>query len=62
LEEKLEPTLNFLKKTITSTTKPIPQAIVISYSEKKVEVGFQLGVEEQLQLVFTSRLVEEEEL
>jgi hypothetical protein len=54
--------LNFLRKTITFTTKPIPQVIVISDLEEDMQVGIQLVVEEQLQLVFALRLVEEEEL
>jgi hypothetical protein len=49
LEKELEATLNFLKKTITSTTKQIPYVIVILNSKEEVEVGFQHFVEEQLQ-------------
>jgi hypothetical protein len=62
LEEELEATLNFLKKTITSTTKSIPQAIVISDSKEEMQVGPQLVVEGQLQSIFALRFVEEEEL
>jgi hypothetical protein len=38
--------LNFLKRTITFTTKPKLQVIVISYSEEEVEIRPQLVVEE----------------
>ncbi len=31
LEEELETTLNFLKRTIISIIKPAPQVIIISY-------------------------------
>jgi hypothetical protein len=39
LEEELEVTLNFLRKTTIFTTKLVPQVIVISNSEEEVEVG-----------------------
>jgi hypothetical protein len=44
LEEELEATLNFLRKTSTFTTKPIPQVIIISNLEEEVGVGLQLVV------------------
>jgi hypothetical protein len=44
LEEELEVALNFLRKTTTFTTKPIPQVIIISDLEEEVEVGPQLVV------------------
>jgi hypothetical protein len=50
--------LNFLRKTNTSTIKLAPQVIVISYSEKEVEIRLQLAIEKQLQLVSTSRPME----
>jgi hypothetical protein len=62
LEDKLEITLNFLKKIITFTGKLVPQIIVISYSKEEVEVRPQFVVEEQPQPVIESRLVEEKEL
>jgi hypothetical protein len=62
LEKELEVALNFLKVTTTSTTKPILQIIIISDSEEEVEIGPQFVVEEQVQLVFASTPVEEEEL
>jgi hypothetical protein len=62
LEDKLEITLNFLKKIITFTGKLVPQIIIISYSEEEVEVRPQFVVEEQPQPVIESRLVEEKEL
>ncbi len=46
LEEELEATLNFLRKPTTSTTKPIPQVIVISNSKEEVQVGPQPVIEE----------------
>jgi len=45
LEEELKATLNFIKKTISSVTKPVPQVIVISNLEEEVEVGPQFIVE-----------------
>ncbi len=62
MEKELEVALNFLKVTTTSTTKPILQIIIISDSEEEVEIGPQFVVEEQVQLVFASTPVEEEEL
>jgi len=63
LEEELKATLNFLRKTTTFTTKPVPQVIVILDSEEEMEVGLQLLVlQEQPQLVPESRLVEEKKL
>jgi hypothetical protein len=62
LEEELEATLNFLRRTTTSTTKPTLQVIIISDSNEEVGNGPQLVIEEQLQSVFASRHVEEEEL
>ncbi len=62
MEDKLEITLNFLKKIITFTGKLVPQIIVISYSKEEVEVRPQFVVEEQPQPVIESRLVEEKEL
>jgi hypothetical protein len=62
LEEEWEATLNFLRRTITSTAKPIPQVIIILDLEEEVEVRPQPTVEEQLQLVSTLRPMEEEEL
>ncbi len=62
MEDKLEITLNFLKKIITFTGKLVPQIIIISYSEEEVEVRPQFVVEEQPQPVIESRLVEEKEL
>jgi hypothetical protein len=41
LEEDLKTTLNFLRKTTTFTTKPVPQVIVILDSEEEMEVGLQ---------------------
>jgi hypothetical protein len=61
LEEEWEATLNFLRRTITSTAKPIPQVSIILDLEE-VEVRPQPTVEEQLQLVSTLRPMEEEEL
>jgi hypothetical protein len=46
LEEELEATLNFLKKTTTSIVKPVPQVIIISDSKEEVEVGPQVIIEE----------------
>jgi hypothetical protein len=54
--------LNFLKKTNTSTTKFVLQIIVISNLEEEVEVGLQLVVQEQPQLVSESRPTEEKYL
>jgi hypothetical protein len=62
LEKELEVALNFLKRTATSTTKPILQIIIISDSEEEVEIGPQSVVEEQVQSIFASTPVEEEEL
>jgi hypothetical protein len=44
LEEKLKAALNFLRKTTTFTTKPIPQVIIISNLEEEMEVGPQIVV------------------
>jgi hypothetical protein len=60
LEEELEATLNFLRRTIIYITKLTPHVIVISNS-KEVEIEPQPVIEEQLQLVSASKLVEEEE-
>jgi len=46
LEKELEATLNFLKKTITFTTTPAPQVIVISDSKEEVEIIPQPIIEE----------------
>jgi hypothetical protein len=46
LEKLLETTLNFLRKTITSTTTPTPQVIIISDSKEEVEIIPQPIVEE----------------
>ncbi len=62
LEEELEATLNFLRITITSIAKLVPQVIVILDSEKEMEIKPQLVVEEISQLVPTSRPMEEEKL
>ncbi len=62
MEEELEVALNFLRKTITSTTKPIPQVIVILNLEEEVEVGPQPVTQEQPQPVPKSRPVEEKKL
>jgi hypothetical protein len=62
LEEELEATLNFLRKTTMSTTKPIPQVIVISNSKEEVEIKPQHVVEENSKLVPTLRFVEEGKL
>jgi hypothetical protein len=59
LEKELEATLNSQKKTIIFTAKPISQIIVISNSEGEVGVGLQPVVQEQPQLVFESKLMEE---
>jgi hypothetical protein len=48
LEEELEATLNFLRRTTTSTTKPTLQVIIISDSNEEVGNGPQLVIEEQL--------------
>jgi hypothetical protein len=55
LEEELKVALNFLRRTTISTTKLAPHVIVISYSKKEEDIKPQLAIEEQLQLVFTSR-------
>jgi hypothetical protein len=47
LEEELERALNFLRRTITSTSKPTAQVIIISDLEEEVEIRLQLVVEEQ---------------
>jgi hypothetical protein len=39
LEKELETIPNFIRKTTTSTSNPIPQVIVISNSKEKVEAG-----------------------
>jgi hypothetical protein len=39
LQEELKPTFILLRKTTTTTTKSIPQVIVISYSKEEMEVG-----------------------
>jgi hypothetical protein len=39
LEKELKAALNFLRKTTTSTTKPIRQVSVISNLKEEVEVG-----------------------
>jgi hypothetical protein len=62
LEEELEATLNFPRTTITSTSKLVPQIIVISNSKEEVEVGPQPIVQEQPQLVLTSKIVEDKRL
>ncbi len=62
MEEELEVTLNFLRKTTTFTTKRIPQVIVISNLEEEVEVGPQPIVHEQLQPVLESKHVEKKKL
>jgi sugar-specific transcriptional regulator TrmB len=62
LEEELEATLNFLRKITMSTTKPIPQVIVISKSKEEVEIKLQHVVEENSKLVPMLRLVEEGKL
>jgi hypothetical protein len=46
LEEELKAALNFLKKTITSTTTLAPQVIVISDLKEEVEIIPQHVVEE----------------
>jgi hypothetical protein len=46
LEEELEATLNFLRKTTIFTTKLAPHVIVISYSKEEVEIRPQLDVKE----------------
>jgi len=46
LEKELKTALKFFKITITSTTKPTLQIIVISDSKEKVEIGPQPVVEE----------------
>jgi hypothetical protein len=62
LEEELEATLNFPRTTITSTSKLVPQIIVISNSKEEIEVGPQPIVQEQPQLVLTSKIVEDKGL
>jgi cell division protein FtsX len=62
LEKELEATLNFLKRTITSTAKPIPQVIVISNSKEKVEIRPQPVVEEISQSIHVLRPMEEVKL
>jgi hypothetical protein len=62
LEEELEATLNFSRRTITFTTKPISHVIVISYLKEEVEIRPQPIVEEQPQLVPTSKPMEEKEV
>jgi hypothetical protein len=62
LEEELETTLNFLRKTTTFIAKLVPQVIVILDSKEKVKVGPQLVVEEQLQSIFVLKPMEEEKL
>ncbi len=52
LEEELKVALNFLRNTITSTTKPTPQVIVILDSKEEVEILPQFVVEEQTKQVF----------
>jgi hypothetical protein len=61
LEEELEATLNFLRRTTISTAKPVPHVIVILDSEE-VEIRPQLVVKEQPQLVHVPRPMEEKEL
>ncbi len=60
LEEELEASLNFLKKTIMFTTKLVPHIIVISDSKK--EVIPQPIIEEISQSILASKSVEEGEL
>ncbi len=62
MEEELEATLNFPRTTITSTSKLVPQIIVISNSKEEIEVGPQPIVQEQPQLVLTSKIVEDKGL
>lgn len=62
LEEELEVTLNFLKRTIIFITKPASQVIIISNLEEEVEIRPQIVIKEQLQSIFASRSMEEEEL
>ncbi len=62
MEEELETTLNFLRKTTTFIAKLVPQVIVILDSKEKVKVGPQLVVEEQLQSIFVLKPMEEEKL
>jgi hypothetical protein len=38
LEEEVEVTLNFLRRTITFTVKPTPQVIVILDSKEEMEI------------------------
>ncbi len=60
--EEIEVTLNFLRRTITSIIKPAPHVIIILDSKEEMEIRPQPIVDEQLQLVFALRLVEEGEL
>jgi hypothetical protein len=46
LEEALKVALNFLRKTIISTTKSVPQVNVILDLEEEMEVGPQLVIHE----------------
>jgi hypothetical protein len=62
LEKELKVTLKCLRKPITSITKLVPQVIIISNSTEEVEIRPQHAIGEQLQSVFASRHVEEEEL
>ncbi len=62
LEEELEVTLNFLKRTIIFITKPASQVIIISNLEEEVEIRPQIVIKKQLQSIFASKPMEEEEL
>jgi hypothetical protein len=46
LEEELEATLNFMRKTFTSITKLAPQLIIISNSDEEVEITPQLVIKD----------------
>jgi hypothetical protein len=50
-----------LRRTTTFTSKRIPQVIII-LDLKEVEIGLQPIIEEKLQSIFASKLVEKEEL
>jgi hypothetical protein len=62
LEKKLEVTLNFLRRIITSIAKLVLHVIVILNSEEEMEIRLQPIIEEISQLVIVSRLVEKGEL
>ncbi len=62
MEKKLEVTLNFLRRIITSIAKLVLHVIVILNSEEEMEIRLQPIVEEISQLVHASRRMEKGEL